>query len=173
MLPLHSRHASCHCLRCHCREAGSADITLDILKQAWEGFDRAVRFGSQQELYVPLRDAVGDVIRWMLALSEGLKPSGFERFESCWSGDQVGGWVGEWQVAVVTWLMAGQCVMEHLNVGTLSFLCSAGHRTAWLGPAENLYATVQTMNKQTPASCVMLPSCWNNWRGSVLMLSSC
>jgi hypothetical protein len=78
------------------REAGSAEIDLEVLKLAWLGLERAATHGSAPDTYRPLADATMGLIQRLRALAADAGPgawraAGFETQERVWSGQEVRG----------------------------------------------------------------------------------
>ncbi|WIA10207.1 hypothetical protein OEZ85_010410 [Tetradesmus obliquus] len=84
-----------HNIEDQAREAGSTELDLEVLMATCLALKQAAEFSSEADNYLPLADAVAQVVEWMQLLAErgtesaGFKSTGFERFERVWTGQQM------------------------------------------------------------------------------------
>ncbi len=77
-----------------CREGASLDVDLDALREAEAAFRLSAQLTGRADLYGPLGDAAGAVVRWLATHEDsaaGMAPAGFEEHEAVMQGQQVRG----------------------------------------------------------------------------------
>lgn len=75
------------------REGASLDVDLDALREAEGAFRLSAQLTGRADLYGPLGEAAGAVVRWLAAHEDsavGMAPAGFEEHEAVMQGQQVG-----------------------------------------------------------------------------------